>query len=362
MAAERAAKTIIRTTCPRDCYDACGIAVIKRGEAITKVVGDPDHAVSRGALCGKCALAYNGAWRDASQRLGHPLKRIGPKGEGRFQPVSWERGDDGDRRAPDAHRRDQRSSLASFTRITPAPVRRSPAISPCASSTAWAPARSSRTRSAISPATSPSISSSAVPIPASIRATAKDAACILVWGANPSASAPHAHKHWLPESPAKKIVIDPVRHPTAAAADLHLQPFPGSDAALAFAMLHVIRRDGLLDRDYLAKNTIGWDEVEAKLDACTPAWGEKVTGVPAALIEQAARLYGQGPVAAVAGPGPAAPAHGRQCLSRLRAAAGGDRQYRQARRRVLLPQWRAPRHRRRLSRRRRAAQGAATAA
>src|SRR4029077_10038913 len=109
------------------------------------------------------------------------------------------------------------------------------------------------------------------------------------------ASAPHAHKHWLPESPAKKIVIDPVRHPTAAAADLHLQPFPGSDAALAYAMLHVIRRDGLLDRDYLAKNTIGWEEVEAKLDACSPAWGEKVTGVPAALIEQAARIYANGP-------------------------------------------------------------------
>ena len=48
-------KTILRTTCPRDCYDACGIAVIKRGERIVKVLGDPEHPVSRGALCGKCA-------------------------------------------------------------------------------------------------------------------------------------------------------------------------------------------------------------------------------------------------------------------------------------------------------------------
>src|SRR6478752_6158030 len=54
---------LIRTSCPRDCYDACGIVVVKRrGE--TRVLGDPEHPVSRGVLCGKCAIAYNGAWRD----------------------------------------------------------------------------------------------------------------------------------------------------------------------------------------------------------------------------------------------------------------------------------------------------------
>jgi anaerobic selenocysteine-containing dehydrogenase len=58
--------------------------------------------------------------------------------------------------------------------------------------------------------------------------TARDAACILVWGANPSASAPHAHDHWLPESAAQVVVVDPVKTPTAAAADLHLQRSPGA--------------------------------------------------------------------------------------------------------------------------------------
>src|SRR5206468_3843156 len=67
--------------------------------------------------------------------------------------------------------------------------------------------------------------------------TARDAACIVVWGANPSASAPHVHEHWLAKAPGKLVVIDPVRTPTAQAADLHLQPFPGSDAALACALL-----------------------------------------------------------------------------------------------------------------------------
>src|SRR5262245_3920705 len=83
-------KTILRTTCPRDCYDACGIAVIKRGERIVKVVGDPEHPVSRGALCGKCAIAYNGVLRDPNARLTQPLRRAGAKGDGKFEPVSWD--------------------------------------------------------------------------------------------------------------------------------------------------------------------------------------------------------------------------------------------------------------------------------
>ena len=84
------AKTTIRTTCPRDCYDTCGVLVVKRGDTVAKVLGDPDHPVSRGALCGKCAIAYNGVWRDPDARLLRPLRRVGRKGEGRFEPVSWE--------------------------------------------------------------------------------------------------------------------------------------------------------------------------------------------------------------------------------------------------------------------------------
>jgi anaerobic selenocysteine-containing dehydrogenase len=125
--------------------------------------------------------------------------------------------------------------------------------------------------------------------------TAGDAAAILVWGANPSASAPHQHEHWLPAAPGTVIVVDPVRTPTAAAADLHLAPFPGSDAALAFALAHVIARDGLLDREFLRDHALGFEELEPVLEPCTPAWGERVTGVPAALIERAAHAYGEGP-------------------------------------------------------------------
>ena len=81
---------VVITTCPRDCYDSCGIKVIKRDGLITAVRGDPEHPVSRGALCGKCSTAYNREWRDPARRLTEPLRRVGPKGGGGFEPVSWE--------------------------------------------------------------------------------------------------------------------------------------------------------------------------------------------------------------------------------------------------------------------------------
>ncbi|MFQ5958785.1 MAG: molybdopterin-dependent oxidoreductase, partial [Alphaproteobacteria bacterium] len=207
----------IRTTCPRDCYDACGIVAIRRGGAITKVVGDPEHPVSRGALCGKCALAYNGVFRDPEARLTTPLRRTGPKGEGRFEPVSWE------------------AALAAvagrFKEICAAPgpqaILHTHYTGTCSLIAGGFPDRFFNRLGAteVDPDT---ICNNAGHVALGYvlgtstlgfdPRTAKDARCILVWGANPSASAPHAHKHWLREARAKVIVVDPVRHPTAEAA------------------------------------------------------------------------------------------------------------------------------------------------
>jgi anaerobic selenocysteine-containing dehydrogenase len=287
-------REIVRTTCPRDCYDSCGIAVIRRGGEITKVLGDPDHAVSRGALCGKCALAYNGVWRDPQARLSRPLSRVGAKGEGRFEPLGWDQAleliaarlgaivaESGPETILHAHYTGTCSVIANnfplrfFNRLGATEVDPD-TICNKAGQVALEYLYGSAVKG-FDPR------------------TARDARCLVVWGANPSASAPHAHKHWLKESPAATIVVDPVGHDSARAADLHLQPFPGSDAALAFALMHVLRREELIDRAFLARHTTGFDELEPLLEPCTPAWGEAATGVPAALIEEAARLYGQGP-------------------------------------------------------------------
>jgi len=266
-------KEVIKTTCPRDCYDACGISVIKRDGAITRVLGDPDHAVARGALCGKCALAYNGAFRDPTKRLMTPLKRVGPKGTGKFEPVSWDEAiadiagqftaivaENGADRIIQAHYTGTCSVIANnfplrfFGRLGALEVDPDTVCN-----------------MAGHVALGYVIGTSALGFDPR---TAKDAASILVWGANPSATAPHQHKHWLKEAPGKIIVIDPVRHETAKAADLFLQPFPGSDAALAFTMLHILKREGLLDEKFIAEHTIGWSELEPALASCTPEWGE----------------------------------------------------------------------------------------
>ncbi|MGD0492092.1 MAG: molybdopterin-dependent oxidoreductase [Steroidobacteraceae bacterium] len=295
---------VLSTTCPRDCYDSCGITVIKRDGAVVAVRGDPNHPVSRGALCGKCSTAYNREWRDPRRRLTQPLKRVRPKSrfEGAaperndscFEPVSWDTAigeiaarlgsivqSHGARTILNAHYTGTISLLAGI-----APMR-------------------FFNRLGATEVTPDTICNMAGHVALRYTygtsldgfdpRTAKDAACIVVWGANPHASAPHAHDHWLPEAPGKIIVVDPIRTPTAAEADIHLQPFPGSDAALAFALLHVIYRDGLIDETFVARHVLGWEELRPTIAACDLHRLGAATGVAVALIEEVAHLYAQGP-------------------------------------------------------------------
>jgi anaerobic selenocysteine-containing dehydrogenase len=281
---------VILTTCPRDCYDACGVAVVKRDGRVRHIRGDRLHPVSRGRLCTKCSTAYNGVLLDPTARLLHPLRRTGPKGSGQFERVSWNEalGEVAERLAAvpgeailNAHYTGTFALLGYsfplrfFNRLGATEVDPDTICN-----------KAGHVALDYLYGTS---------VDGFDPRTARDSAAILVWGANPSASAPHQHDHWLPGAPGKVIVVDPVRTPTAAAADLHLAPFPGSDAALAFALLHVIVRDGLSDPDLLAEHALGFEELKPLMEECTPAWGEHVTGVPSELIEHTARLYGAGP-------------------------------------------------------------------
>ena len=284
----------IRTTCPRDCYDACGVLVKIAADGGVNVVGDPEHNISRGALCGKCSIGYNGIWRDPSARLTRPLKRIGPKGSGRFEPIGWDQAlSDIAARLDTIHDREGGAAILQ-THYT----------GTCSLIAGSFPLRFFNRIGAteVDPDT---VCNKAGHVALQLMygtstlgfdpRTINGSRCVMIWGANPSTSAPHVHQYWLSATSASKIVIDPIRHETAAAADLHLQLYPGTDGALAFAMLHAIWTAGRIDRAFLAAHARGWEEIEAQLDACTPAWGEAITGVPARLIEQAALLYATGP-------------------------------------------------------------------
>jgi anaerobic selenocysteine-containing dehydrogenase len=285
---------IVRTTCPRDCYDTCGVTVHKRNGAIESVRGDPAHFVSQGQLCTKCSIGYNNEWLDPRARLTRPLRRVGRKGEGRFEPVSWD--------VAIAAIADRLKRIAA--NAGPQAILNTHYSGTISLIAYLFPTRFFNRLGAteVSPDTICNMAGHVAlhyvygtSVSGFDPRTGADAACILVWGANPSASGPHVQEHWIENLPGKVVVIDPVRTASADAADIHLQPFPGSDAALAFSMLHVIQREGLVDRDFVTQHTVGWDELEPMLAQCTPAWGEAETGVPARLIEETARLYGRGP-------------------------------------------------------------------
>jgi anaerobic selenocysteine-containing dehydrogenase len=283
----------VRTTCPRDCYDACGALVRVEDGRVVHVRGDPDHPVSRGKLCRKCTLAYNGVFLDPAARLTDPLVRRGPKGAGDFEPVSWEEALElvasrlGAIAAEDGARIVYSHYTGSFALLSyffPMRLMRRLGATEVAPDTICNDAG----HTALSYVYGTSLDGFDP-------RTAEHARCILVWGANPSASAPHQHEHWLPASPGAVVVVDPVRTPTAEQADLHLQPFPGSDAALAFGLLHVLARDGLVDEPFLARHATGGAELLDLAKACDPAWTTTRTGVPADAVERAAHLYGAGP-------------------------------------------------------------------
>jgi anaerobic selenocysteine-containing dehydrogenase len=285
---------VVITTCPRDCYDSCGITVVKRDGLVAAVRGNPTHPVSRGTLCGKCSTAYNREWRDPTRRLVQPLRRVGRKGQGRFEPVSWEAA-----LAEIAAR--LKGIVANHRAHSILNVHYTGTISLLAG---MAPMRFFNRLGAteVTPDTICNMAGHVAlryvygtSVDGFDPRAAEDAACIVVWGANPHASAPHAHDYWLPEAPGKVIVIDPIRTPTAAQADLHLQPFPGSDAALAFALMHVMRRDDLLDYEFIAAHVQGWEELEPVVAACDLQRLSAVTGVPAVQIERAAHWYAVGP-------------------------------------------------------------------
>lgn len=261
---------------------------------VRQVAGDPDHAISRGTLCGKCAIAYNGAWRDPAQRLTRPLRRVGPKGGGQFEPATWEQA---------------LGEIATGLRRAsadngPASVLHTHYTGTCSMIAGNFPMRFFRAIGATE------VDPDSVCNKAGHEAlrytlgnslsgfdprSAADAACILVWGANPSASAPHHHRDWLREATGRKIVIDPIRHPTAEVADLFLQLRPGSDAALAFGMMRAARDAGLLDTAYIAGHTVGWPELESWVETMPVGRAASLTGVPEHSIREAAEAYARGP-------------------------------------------------------------------
>lgn len=284
----------VKTTCPRDCYDACGISVLLRDGEIRKVLGDRDHHVSRGALCGKCALGYNGAFIDKEQRLTTPLRRTGPKGAGKFEAVSWQDAFD-----------DIAARLKGIVAQHPATtILHTHYTGTVAMLAGWFPIRFFNQLGATEVDPDTVCNKAGHVVLADMFGTSltgfdpeqlPNAKCLMIWGANPSHSAPHMHRYWVRSANTPVIAIDPIAHETARQADIHLQLNPGTDAALAFGLLHVIKSLGRIDQTFIDKHVLGFERLEADIEAATPEVTQARTGVPADKIIAAARLFSEGP-------------------------------------------------------------------
>lgn len=288
---------IIKTTCPRDCYDACGIAVVRKDGQIAKILGDPDHAVAQGRLCGKCAIAYNGVWRDVKARLGQPLRRVGTKGEGRFAPIPWD-----DALAQIATRLQDMIARGDAHKIIHTHYTGTVGLVG-----GWYPIRFFNRIGAteVDPDT---VCNKAGHVALELMfgdslhafdpRTVTQSKTLLIWGANPSHAAPHQDRNFVQRAKAagtKVIVVDPISHGTAKAADIHLKLAPGTDTALAFAILHVLERENLFDRQFIADHVLGAEAIAGSIAEMTPERAAGICGVAAAMIEEAAIAYGAGP-------------------------------------------------------------------
>ena len=302
-----------------------------RENSVPRILGDPDHPVSRGRLCSKCAIAYNGVWQDANARLKYPLRRTGKKGEAEFEQISWDNAlteiaarlgriieDDGAKSIIHTHYSGTLSLIPYlfpnrfFNHLGASKVDPD-SICNAAGHVAWHLLFGNS-------------------IMGFDPHTAKDATCILVWGANPSHSAPHAHEHWLQEAPGKVVVVDPIRTESAQAADLHLQLQTGSDAALAFGLLHVLHSMGKFNQSFIDNSTFSAEEIMPTVAMYTPAWTAVQTGLPVEKIIEAAEIYGAGPALLWCGQGLQRQPTGGNIMP----SANTNWQRRQTRRRFLL--------------------------
>ena len=275
--------------CPLDCPDGCSwIVTVRDGEAV-RLRGTPDHPFTRGALCNKVARYLEHT--RAPDRLLHPLRRVGAKGEGRFERISWD-----DAIGEMAERltavRDEHGGEAIWPFQGTGTLGYLQGLEGKSGARLWNTLGASDHLMTICSAAGSTGLRRTLGTNATIdpEGFAK-AGLILLWGSNPLTSHHHFWKFVLEarKAGAHLVVIDPVRTRTAAAADEHLAPLPGTDAALALALMHVVVRDGAHDEAFLRDRTEGWEAFRAQIEAYPPERAAAICDLPVERIEALGR-------------------------------------------------------------------------
>jgi anaerobic selenocysteine-containing dehydrogenase len=287
------------SVCPHDCPSVCALEIERivdhRGDRgrLGKVRGSERNPYTAGVICAKVAR-YAERFHHPD-RLAQPLRRIGAKGFGSFAPIAWD--DALDEVAEAFARATQRYGAQTvwpyYYAGTMGLVQRDginrlrhvmgysgwhSTICVMLSDVGWKAGHGKRWG-----VTGEEMVHSDL---------------IVIWGTNPVNTQVNVMTHVARARKARGarlVVVDPYRSNTAALADMHLALRPGTDGALACAVMHVLFRDGHADRAYLARYADDAAELEAHLASRTPEWAARITGLPVEQIEEFARLYGETP-------------------------------------------------------------------
>lgn len=275
--------------CPHDCPDTCAMTYTVKDGRLIDVSGRPDHPMTRGGLCVKLKDFHDHHYN--ADRVLHPLKRNGPKGSRSFLRISWDQALAEIRERWNAIIADHgaqailplsylghegmiqglTSGDAFFNRLGASVCEKTYCAS--GSSTAWL--------------------LTVGPITGVDPQSFSESKYMIIWGCNTLSTNLH-HWHFVKEARdkgARLVVIDTYRSRTAKHADWHIAPRPGTDGALAMAMINVLIAENLVDQDYVDQYTVGYPELKAKAASCTPEWAERITGVGAEAIRRLAREY-----------------------------------------------------------------------
>ena len=283
--------------CPHDCPDTCSMVYEVAEGKLKGVKGNADHPMTRGGLCVKLKDYEKRHYHP--DRLLYPMKRVGPKGEKQFERITWDEAldtivekwqqiikEDGPQAImPNSYLGNQglvhglNGGDAFFARLGATVTERT--FCGEGSATAWLL----------------TLGPTAGVDPESFI----HAKYIIVWACNSVSTNLH-HWHIIKEAQkkgAKVVVIDPYASKTAKEADWHIAPKPGTDGALAMAMMHVIIEEGLVDQDYVDNYTVGFPELADKAKERTPEWAAEITGLSAEDIRTFAREYAQSQPSAI---------------------------------------------------------------
>ena len=282
--------------CPHDCPDTCSLVTTVDNGVAVRVQGNPAHPQTGGVLCTKVSRYTERSYH--AERVLTPLKRVGPKGLGRFAPVSWD------------------EALTDIAARLKAIAARNPeAIAPYSYAGTMGLVQSESMASRFFNKLGASFLDRTICAAAGGEGMVQtlggkvgmkvenfaQSKLILIWGSNSVGSNLHFWRYaqQAKRDGARLVCIDPRRTETAEKCHAHIALMPGTDAALALGLMHELIVNGWLDLDYLQRYTLGWDALKARALEWPPARVAAVCGITEAEVNDLARDYGTTQPAAI---------------------------------------------------------------